>query len=244
MDEEDIGTFDEKDLASAESIKFDKIADEKKTDDKKDTKKLLISMAIIIACFIIAFAVVRFVKESDVVTIEDLHRMNIEGKESDINYMYNGYSFVKYGGLWYTQVQNEKGTLFDIPLHYGPKELEDIVVAGDITEEFLKQSLYITFDPLGSTLQYVALSSAELSLSLVNGFGLEPIAACDKNETSACATRPIISSCKDDKAVVYLREAEKISVVMNGNCVMLQGEGEGIVKATDRFLLRLYSIMK
>lgn len=241
---DNIETFNEKDLTSPESIKFEKVADD--PDSKKDTKRLLISIAIIVLFFLIGFAAIRLVKQSsdEVLTIEDLHRLNLEGKESDINYMYEGYSFVKSQALWYTQVQNEKGTQFDIPLHYSPKELEDITIIGDITDEFLEQPLYITFDPLSSALQYVALSSAELSLNLVSGFGLSPIAACDKNETLACATRPIISSCEDDKAIIYLQEDKNTGVLMNGNCVILRGEGPEMVKATDRFLLKLYSIMK
>lgn len=233
-----------------DEIKIDKVEEKEevkddKPDDKKDTKRLLLAITVLVALFAIAFFAVRYVRDptGNVVTIDDLHQRNLEGKESDINYMYKGYSFVKSGNLWYTEVQNEKGTLFEVPLHYAPKDLDDVSVMGDIDDKFLTQELFITFDPLGTDLQYVALSSAELSLSLVKGFGLEPTAACTTNESSACTDREIIDECKKSRAVIMLKQEGEAEVMMRDNCVIIKGEGDELVRATDRFLYRLYSIM-
>ena len=226
-------------------IETEKIPEDQveKSEDKKDTT-LLIAIGVLIALFAIALIGVRFLKgPTGAMTLEQMHELNIQGKETVNNYLYNGYSFVNNQGLWYTQVENHKGTLFDIPLHYGPRELEDISIVGSISDEFLTQDLYLTFDPTGTELQYVALSSAELSLSLASGFGLTPNAVCMNNDSRACADRKIISECQTDKAVIILRKSNVTKVAINGNCVVIEGIGEDLVRATDRFLLRLYSIM-
>jgi len=91
----------------------------------KDSKKLLIFIAMVIGLFALSF-LVRFVVSptaAAVVTIDDLHMQNLEGKEVDGNHLYNGFSFVLLNGLWYTQVQ-VNGEMIDIPLHYSPRTLE------------------------------------------------------------------------------------------------------------------------
>lgn len=216
--------------------------EETKEDSPKDTKKLLILIGIVVGCFALFF-LIRFVYSptGGAVTIDELHKQNLEGKTSDINYLYNGFSFVYVNGLWYTQVQGEN-TLFDIPLHFGPKELEEILVIGGVDNSFRKNEVYITFNPLSQDMQYIALSSAELSLNLVKGLGIIPVAACIKNETDACKDRPIIT-CDSGEAAIFIKRANQTMVRLDGNCVILQGKGWGLVKATDRFLLKWYGIM-
>ncbi|MBW2977674.1 hypothetical protein KY331_02410 [Candidatus Woesearchaeota archaeon] len=216
-------------------------AEESKTE-KQSSKMLYIILAVIILGFIVLFSI-RFIigPEEKAVTIDELHQRNLKGEESDINYMYNGFSFVYVNGMWYTQVQ--KGdTVWDVPLHFGPKQLENISIAGSIDNDFGKQDVYITFDPVGGDLQYVALASAELSLSLTKGFGIYPIAACDKNETNACKERPI-KTCEDEDDIIYIRKANESKAELKENCVVVEGNGWEIVKATDRLLLKWYKIM-
>ena len=221
--------------------------EEPKTDEDikeknpKDTK-LYFAIGIIALVFIALFAI-KFIRgpTAQVITIDELHQKNLKGEESDINYVYNGFSFVFINGMWYTQVQKED-TVWDVPLHFGPKELENITIFGKLDSDFGDNDLYITFDPLGSNLQYVALSSAELTLSLTKGFGISPIAACDKNETEACINRPI-KTCKDEDNIIYIKQANKTRVELRGNCVLIEGKGWEIVRATDRLLLKWYKII-
>ena len=212
----------------------------------KGSKKLLIAIAVIIGLFALGF-LSRFVynNPTGAVTIDELHKMNLEGKTSDINYVYNGFSFVYVDNLWYTQVQRNDDTLLDVPLHFGPKDLEDIPVTGRINEQFKQPVMYVTFDPTGSNLKFVALSSAELSLNLAKGIEVLPIAACDKNETRACMNRPIVTCEDEDKAVIYLKQTNSTGAVrLKGNCVEVLGDEWELVKAVDRFLLQWYQVMK
>lgn len=207
-----------------------------------NSKLLYIILAVIIIGFIILFSI-RFITgpSEKAVTIDELHQKNIEGEETDINYVYNGFSFVFVNGMWYTQVQ-KGNTVWDVPLHFGPKQLEDVPITGKLDDDFSEKEVYITFDPLGEDLQYVALSSAELSLSLTKGFGVFPIAACSKNETDTCISRPI-RTCEGNDSVIYIRQANYTNVRLNKNCAIIEGDNEGIVKATDRLLLKWYRII-
>lgn len=216
--------------------------EEIKEDSKKDTKKVIIAIGIIIVLFAVFLSYWWFSNQApDTMTLDQLHEQNIEGKETDKNYMYNGFSFVFNEGLWYTQVQKDNN-LFDVPLHYGPKDLEDIEIIGIINPEFYKGPVYISFNPKGKYLQYIALSSAELSLNLVKGINVTPIAACDRNETEACKDRPIIT-CEDDLLTIYMQESDTTEVKIKGNCIEVKGNEKDLVRATDRLILKLYNVM-
>ena len=215
---------------------------EKKISDK--ALILAIGAIIIIISIIISL---RFFPEETPKTIDELHLLNINGKlNPDQGYMYNGYSFVYANGLWYTQVQTVSGTsLFEIPLHYGPKDLEDIPIEGSLNLDTFnsEKGIYITFDPLGQNLQYVALAVSEFDQSIIHAFNKIPIASCDKNETAACSDRPIITCENTNKPVLYLQQKPETKVIFKNNCMIVQGIGPDIVKSTNRLLLDLYGIM-
>ncbi|MBD3354424.1 hypothetical protein GF361_00385 [Candidatus Woesearchaeota archaeon] len=226
-----------------EEIKNDK--KEEKIDD--NTKKLLLAVGIIIGVFALGF-LVRFVysPENEITTIDEMHKRNIESGGEGINYIHNGFSFIYMDDMWYTQVQRHSdNTLMDIPLHFGPKDLENVSISGEVSDDFKKSQIYITFDPTDEKLNYVALAAAELSLNLAKGMGIYPIAACTKNETETCNTRPIVDCDDEDKAVIFLKQIEGTGeVILDDNCVELKGKDWELVKATDRFLLQWYQVMK
>ncbi|MBI5072929.1 hypothetical protein HZA99_03860, partial [Candidatus Woesearchaeota archaeon] len=43
--------------------------------------------------------------------------------------------------------------------------------------------------------------------------------------------------------VVYLKSGSPTVIYAEGNCLTVQGEGPELVRAVDRFLLKLYNIM-
>lgn len=217
--------------------------DEKKISDKP----LIIAIAAIVIIIAIIITSNLFRKEEVPKTIDDLHELNLKGKlKPDEGYVYEGYSFVFSNGLWYTQVQNIAGTsVFDIPLHYGPEALKDIPIEGYFNSTIFNSNkeIYITFDPLGSTLNYVALAVGEFDRNIITAFNKAPIAACDKNETAACSDRPIITCDNTQKPVLYLKQEPETKLIFKDNCMIVQGIGPDIVRATDRLLLQLYGIM-
>jgi hypothetical protein len=197
-------------------------------EDRKETKTLLIALAVIaILCggFLIW---IRIAKEKP---------------PSYPTYEYNGFTFTQIEGLWHTEWQRGND-LYGVHLRYGPRESEDVPIER-LSEGYftINDSVYLTFDP-GAELGHLAVASAELSLSLFKTFGLQPIAACTKNETVPCSKRPIITCQNTDEKVIYLRNADTAKVIINDNCMIIQGNKEDLVRAADKVIWTWYGIIK
>ncbi len=219
-------------------------------EEKVSDRILIISIGIII--FIILSCVICFTifknKEESPKTVDELHLLNLKGKlKSDVGYIYKGYSFVFLNDLWYTQIQTESGKyVFSIPLHYAPMELETIQIEGKLDYDLFnsEEKIYITFNPLGDNLQYVALAIGEFDQNIIKTFRKLPVAACDRNESDACKTRPIITCNNTNMPVLYVQQKKEPKIVYDNNCIIVQGEGMELIKAMDRLLLGLYRIME
>ncbi len=168
-------------------------------------------------------------------------RSNYTTKDTEVTY--NNFKFTKVESLWFTQVQIGN-QLYNVPLHYNPYEVENIAMIGDIDQRFQQDSTYITHDPAEGNLGHVAVAAAELSLNMATAFGIQPIAACSRNVTAACAARPIINCENTNASVVYLKEANFTRVDLRGNCIVIQGTGQELIKATDKVLYVWYRVIQ
>lgn len=182
-------------------------------------------------------------------TLEDLHSLNFEGKlSSDEGYVYNGqYSFVKKDGLWYLLLNVPAiGRSYNIPFHYGPREVADILPAGIINKSTLDQyrNFFITFDPLDQDLQYIAASVGESNAVFINVFSKNIIPACTRNETSACVGRPIVNCNSTASPVFYFASEEETNLIYLSNCAIISGKGTEIFRATDRMIFDFLGIMQ
>jgi len=214
-------------------------------EKRKDTKILLITLGCVIGIIIIFAVIFYFVSHNEkTLTIDDMHALNIEGKLSPSKgYMYNGYSFVKYGELWYSQLKKNT-TTYDVTFNFDPKSVENITVEGQLTMDFIKgRHLYITFDPEGYDLKYIAVANFGLSRSLSWAFSYNMTAACTKNITKACEDAGVVNCGDPGKAVIYFKEDNETKITLDNTCVTLQGTGPELVRAKDRLLLRWYGMM-
>ncbi len=202
-------------------------------DGKNDSKS---AIYFLIAVLLIAAAVAGIIL---------LNKYYKPGQKNEI-VRYNGFEFVKKDSLWFTQVQ-VGGQLYNVPLHYNPYEVEDIPIAGDVDERFQQDRVYITHDPAEKDLGYVAVTAAELSLSMATVFNVEPVAACTTNFTEICATRRIVTCGSNDSAVIYIKELKETNFTMvelKGNCVVIQGKGPELIRAADKFIYVWYRVIK
>jgi len=223
----------------------EKTGENPEKEEKKISDKILIVSVIIIAVLFIAVFSIKFLIKPKINTIDDLHLLNVQGKlKPEQGYMYGGFSFIRANDLWYTQIQ-VGNILIDIPLHYGPKDMENMPVEGAFNTTLFDTSnhVFMTFNPLGDYLTYVALATGEIDNALIKAFGKAVIGSCDRNETEICKTRNIITCDNTKDSVIYIKEANETKVIFDNNCLIAQGFGPDIVKASDRLLLRLYGIM-
>jgi len=233
------------------------LEEENKAEDTKEEKedtirsdKVLIATIIIFILIVAGFAVwMKFLNKTVVVnTIDDLHKLNIKGKlDSQYGYVYKGYSFVYSDGLWYTQIQTKQGgVMFDLPMHYGPREVEDVEIYGSFNYSIFNENkeIYVTFDPLGKdeNFKYISVAIGEFDQPIIKAFNKLPIAACDK-EAEVCSGRPIVTCDNRSLSVLYIKDGTSPRVELDGNCLIVSGDGLGIIKAVDRLLLTLYGIM-
>lgn len=214
----------------------------------KSDKTLIIGAIIIILLFGIIFGLRQFGQERPQ-TIDEMHELNFKGKlKKDQGYLYDGvYSFVKFDELWYAQLVSPKGTrLYNIQFRYGPKEVEKIRIGGSLDTSLLNNATeyYVTFNPTGQNFSAVALAVGDFNTHMTNIFFKQPIAACDKNETLACANRPIITCDNTADLVLYVKEANTSGVYFDDNCIVVEGNGFDLVKGVDRVLYDLYGIIK
>ena len=205
-----------------------------KTDEEKeegnDAIKLLYLVGAIVLIFVAIFAGSYF------------YNKNIH-KEKLLEVTYNGFTFVYAAGLWNSEWQRDN-VLYNIHFHFNPLEAETVPVYGNLDDRFNQGETYITFDPEDDDLNNVKLAVGELDLSLVKVFNIPLIAACAKNVTEACFTRPLITCGNTNQSVIFLKEGNETRVDLKGNCMILQGKGIELTRAVDRVLYQWYGIIK
>jgi len=213
---------------------------------QNDSKSVLILIGVLIAIFVVTiagFKAYNHFTAAGVVLIDDLHQQNLDGKlDGEEGYVYNGYSFVKADGLWWTGVE-VKDRIIKIPLHYGPREVEHIPVTGKLTPEFNQgDKIYVSIDPEVNYDKYYTLGLMELNTNILQGINRDVEATCSK-ENQVCENRTIINcETANGHPVVQLSVDEKPSVTLKGTCIDIRGSGEELVKSVDLALYVWYKI--
>lgn len=254
IDKEEYKRLEEK--IEPESKEFEKKIEDKKIEEfhndieepKKSEKPLLITIIVIALLFISILAFSIFNKQEPK-TLEDLHVLNLKGKlKPGQGYVYKGvYSFVTLDNLWYTQLSSPKGTkVYSLALRYSPKDLTDIIIEGNLDTQLFnnKSEFFVTFNPTGKEFSFIGLAVADFNTHMSKVFEKNPIAACDRNETDPCQSRPIVTCWDKDKLVLYVKEADKFRTYYNENCIVVEGKGLDLVRGVDRVLYNLYGIME
>lgn len=213
---------------------------------KEDGKSILImilAVAGIFALFVGGFKVYDSLTAANVITIDDLHQENLEGDlEEEEGYLYNGFSFVKVDGLWWTGVKLGS-RLVKIPLHFSPKEVEHVKTSGKLIPEFYKGDVYIAVNPNVNYNKFYTLALMEMNNNIVQGTDRGIITACTE-ENPVCEDRVIVN-CENTKGlpVIELVVAEEPEIQLDGTCMKISGNGYDLVKAVNRALYQWYGVM-
>lgn len=216
------------------------------SQNKSDTKKLLVLVGTVVVIILIFVALLVLAPEKQLLTIDELHQANLAGNlDSEDGYVYNGFSFIKFEHVWYSQIV-KGNTIYDVTFNNGPRNVENITVEGQLGSVFSREyggNLYITFDSNATSRKYIAVANAGLSLGLAKGFQYNLTAGCTNNESALCQQRGVFVCGDSEKAVIYFKEAKETKVIMNDTCVIIQGTGIDLVRAKDRLLLKWYGMM-
>jgi hypothetical protein len=238
-------------------------------NEKEESRKDYLFYYAIAGIFLILLFIILVPRlfTSHSLTIVELHERNLQGKlPADNGYMYNGHSFVFYGGLWYTQVATSTGArIFNIPFHYSPKDVEDINIIGELNYSNLDKykNFFMTFDPKDENLGHIAVAIGEADQTIINVFGKGVIGACTKNSSEACKNtlggenevcvrdvdkacigRPIVQCNNTNAPVFYFSQSNGTKLVYKNNCIILSGLKEDLFKVTDKMLFNFLKIAK
>ncbi len=159
---------------------------------------------------------------------------------------YNGFTFNKIRGSWHTQWQDHEKNIFTPGFRYNPKEVEDVPTLGTLNSSFSENEvIYLTFEPNASQeeIKYVALGTTELLLSLMGPLKQNVITGCANDQSDACINRSIVTCDDKDKSVIFIKAQSPTGIVLDNNCVIIQGEGFDLVKSVDRLLFQWYKII-
>lgn len=244
----------EKKKLEPEIEKFDRTVEEfnETTEElegaKKQSSKALIGTIIAILLLLAAIFAFSYFYKPKQLTLEEMHVLNLQGKlKPSQGYVYKGiYSFVILDDFWYTQLSSPKGTrVYDMAMRYSPRDLTNMTIEGQLDSRLFDDSsqFYVTFNPTGKALPYVNLAVADFDTHMAKVFEKEPIAACDRNETLPCKTRPIVTCSDSGKLVLYIKESDRSRAYYNGNCIVVEGSNLDLVRGVDRVLYNLYGIM-
>ncbi len=240
-----------------EGSSFDSIPESKDTGietavsteerEKNEGIKILIVVGVLVGIFVAAFGGFYWynsVTGAQVLNVDELHELNLAGElDEEEGYVYNGYSFVKTEELWWTEL-DKFGTLFKLPLHFGPRELENITVRGKLDPKFnVEEEIYVAIDPTVED-KYYTLAVSELSFNVAQSFDRKPIGSCTE-ESPICQNRTIIN-CKNNptgKPVIELAWEDRELIELDDMCIKLSGKGPDLTRAVDRLIYRWLWVM-
>lgn len=212
-----------------------------------DGKSLGVTIAVVVGIFVVligGFFLYNHFAGPAVMTLDELHQQNFAGKlDPDEGYLYNGFSFVKFEDLWWTEIY-AGGQRVQLPLHFGPREVESIPIQGTLSDAFnAGDTVYVAIDPNAQGGHY-AVAMSELSASIGQGINRNSKGACT-TEDSRCGDRKILN-CEEPQGlpVVELAVAEESSVVGYGSCIKISGTEYDLIKATERLLYQWYGVIE
>ncbi|MFW6383636.1 MAG: hypothetical protein ACOCZQ_03245 [Nanoarchaeota archaeon] len=208
-----------------------------KKEDKDNLRRGILFLAIITISLVVLFAVLAFAPKF-------IDQELLPGPTPE-TYEYNGFTFTEIDGGW--QTKGHRGNSeFEISLRHGPKELENITVEGNIPQ--FRDSgdfYYITIDPRDENHdEYVTMSMAELAPNLALHFQKEVQSACTVEHEACHKEGAPVKTCNDtDRPMVYLKREPGAKIEISDGCAVIQGKGNEMVKAADRFMYGMYGIM-
>jgi hypothetical protein len=158
---------------------------------------------------------------------------------------YNGFYFAKVNDLWQTEWQRDNQD-YILDFRFNPEEVKDIPIEGTVDMRAQLETVYLTIDPSEEkTVENANLNIAaiELATKLTAVFERTVLTACTRNESSGCLERPIVTCANTNQTVFYLKQDNESKIVLDGNCITIQGTNQGIVKASNKIIFKWLGII-
>ena len=247
MDGIKIGRALEEQQAKEDTGELQRAAADDAIDPNIEGKKVLLFIVGLIGVFVVVFGGLRYYNQltaAQVVDVDALHAKNLDGKlPANEGYTYQGFSFIYADGLWWSEIRQPDRAV-KIPLHFGPREVENVTVTGELSPAFNEGAdVYMAIDPHYAN-KYYSLALGELNSNVASGIRRRPVAACTTNDT-ICEKRPLLNcSSTQGKPLIELRAGEKAEIKLQDTCILITGKDYELVRAADRLIWQWYGVMK
>ena len=168
--------------------------------------------------------------------------------EENESRVYNYYVFEKDGVFWTTKWADGSKE-YNLKFRNYPEDLENISLEGNLDKRFDNRTIFLAIDASNSTLKtnetgQLRLSVISLSTMLSEIYGRQVIAACTSNLSGVCDGYAVISCEDKDSAVIHFRNASEPKVILDGNCITVEGSGEGFLKASELLIYKWLGIIE
>ncbi|MBW3020108.1 hypothetical protein KY334_02330 [Candidatus Woesearchaeota archaeon] len=193
---------------------------------ENDSQRNIIILTIVIIGLLFTFA---YYSNNRVEVIDDIST-------------YNGFEFYEENGLWITNIK-AKGDVYEVSLHYHPKDVENITTSKIKELYFLDKTAFISIDPEMEQQAYIGVAGSELGANLFRVMNTKIFASCTKN-SSVCEGRYIVDCNNTKLPVIKFEVSNETKVVQEDNCITIYGHNETLIQATDKLLFELYGIVK
>jgi hypothetical protein len=147
---------------------------------------------------------------------------------------------------------------FYIPLKYGPKQLEDIPIEGDVVNDIVlnkgkpKETIYITQDPdlVEETDSKSALAVVEINrITGVAAYSLYEIptdTAVTRSTNRSAELELPVKTCEDvteEESVILIKRGDTNRIYSDRGCVVLEAvENDDFFKVADALVLKLLGV--
>ena len=169
------------------------------------------------------------------------------------SYTYNGFSFFRSeDDIWYTSFRIGS-TIYPLPFHYGPKDLEDIFVNLNYDDILDSGFIYLAIPPVevlpgdeGRRIAQAAIEVGKVIGTQNNIFNI-PARAVLSSASEYDSETPVVSCANaTSDVVVIMFSIEEITTVFEEapNCFYVWGtSGRDVIRASDRLVYGLLGIM-
>lgn len=186
---------------------------------------------------------------------DSLYERTLQGKESPINYQYNGFVFVRTEQFWETLVSkrvidqsgnivSRPDTEFQLSLYYDPRSLEHIPVQMNPADILGRSLLVLSYDPLLDS--NTAIAGVEVGKVLGDRYGIINIPVQQAVFAEYEGSFPVFScdNATSSIGVIEFRVGESPSVTQDGDCIVLEATTtRELIAVADRFVLSLLGVM-
>ena len=184
------------------------------------------------------------VPASQTPTFDELYNATLNGYESENNYLYNGYVFIREDMLWKTLVQRKDAETFLLSTHYAPRDVENISAAPGLrniiqtkdhialvaTPDLTARSVTGIYDVgriIGNRFNFL---NKETTLALTEGNGSVPVVTCN--------------NVSEAYGVIRFSLGNETAIRVDDGCVLVTGTSEeDIVRTSDRLLFTLLQMI-